>query len=201
MHWLKQWRMSFERRDGRTGLSRREMAKMVRVPGTISNPNKEIGCSETLIAILEGGGITHPAIANRIAEVTGATPEQRDMLVHKMHKGTWRPTAKTARESAKAAEAAKEIIRCSAGGAPSNAHTVVCLDRSGSEIGRYASMVDAAYAINSTYTAVYNRCNRKLKPKTNEFSVYGCTWRLADEWDSMTQEEKTNDLRAGGCRR
>lgn len=49
-------------------------------------------CSERLIFMLEEGQeITHPIIANRIAETCGATAAQRDSIVHEKHRGEWQP--------------------------------------------------------------------------------------------------------------
>lgn len=52
---------------------------------------RRTGCSERLIFMLEQGQVTHPIIADRIAEICGATAAQRDSIVHEKHWGEWQP--------------------------------------------------------------------------------------------------------------
>lgn len=181
MHWLKAWRLNYQRPDGRKGLSRKELARKVR--------NRDTGCSESLIEIIEGGGITHPGIANRIASVVGATAEQRDTMVHKKHRGTWKP-GKGNRVKAVKAPLEREQT-------PENRRKVVQIGHGGWEMARYESMFEAAREVGCSCTAVMNRCKRRLQEKTNEFYFYNCTFRYADEWDAMSEKERLADLRTG----
>lgn len=199
MHWLKQWRREYQHKNGRIGLTRREFAAMVRKRGTEAHPEQEIGCSEVLIAILEElppdkGGVTHPAIADRIADITGATPQQRDMLVNPIHRGSYKPKPPKPEKPAK-----KEPMRP---GEPAvNARAVVQISLSGAEIARFPSAYAAALAVGCDHSVVYRRVARATSSKTNEFAIYGCTWRYAEEWDAMTLEERLRDMRTGGmCR-
>lgn len=186
MHWLKKYRM-----DNR--LSREQLAAKIRKPARPNRPETGIGCSAVLIEILESGdpkrGITHPEIANRIAEVTGATAEQRDSIVHQKHRGTWTPRLRKKAEIKK-----EEKVRHFSGNVSPNARKVVRIARGGYETGRYESQSMAAMATGCTTMTVHNRCTRKLKPGTEEFSMYGCTFRYADEWDAMDERARMADL-------
>lgn len=53
-------------------------------------------CSEYLIWMLinERGAITHPKIADALADYIGVTAEERDSIVHPMHRGTYIPRNK-----------------------------------------------------------------------------------------------------------
>lgn len=181
MHWLERYRMRYRRGDGRRGISRKELAQMVQTRGRSGKPESAIGCSELLIGILEMGGVTHPEIANRIAEVTGATPRQRDMLVNKIHRGKWPDDTKNA---------AKKYVGAHGG---NNAREVVRIDRQGFETGRYASGNAAGVAMGIRGSCVNSRCHRRCT-KVSEFETYGCTWRFADEWDAMSPEERFADV-------
>jgi hypothetical protein len=192
MHWLEKWRRDFQRKDGGTGIGRDELAKMIHKPGTYANPASEINCSAVLIAILEGGGITHPEIANRIADITGATAQQRDMLVHEIHRGTYVPGAKENRT-----KSGKRPAPTDPGYKPANAREVVRIDIFG-RTERYASVLDAAHAAGCSAGTVQTRCRRALSAKTNEFLIRDHTWRYADEWEAMTPEAQMDDLRSAG---
>lgn len=197
MHWLKYWRQNYRRSDGRIGLSRKEFSKMLYVPGTIKNPAAEITCSEVLIGILEGGGITHPEIADRIAEVTECTAQQRDSMVHKKHHGTWKPKPKKQRKD----KTDDGMLHPEPNGrTPRNARAVLKVDRSGQAVGIFLSMVAASEEMGCTVTAVLNRCNRKLSKRTDEFVPYGFTWRYADEWYNMNPDARAADMRAASMK-
>ena len=187
MHWLKEYRME-------NRLSREQLAAKIRKPGKPNRPETAIGCSAVLIEILESGdprrGITHPEIANRIAEVTGATAAQRDSIVHAKHRGTWTPKRKQKAEPPKE----KEPTAVAPGTAPENARMVVRIDWGGYETGRYISQSDAALATGCSVMTVHNRCARKLKPGTAEFRPYGYTFRYAEEWDAMDETARMADL-------
>lgn len=192
MHWLKQYRM--EHPIGGKPMSCKELARRVKKPGTISNPGAEIGCSEVLIGILEGGGITHPLIANRIADICGATPQQRDMLVHKMHWGTYRPPRRRPQENK------PRLAPTDPGFKPANARAVVRIDMY-FQCRRFESIREAAMAEGCNESTVKVRCERALSGGTNEFLVRDHTWRYADEWEDMTVDERVQDLHNAGLYR
>ena len=182
MHWLKKYRM-----DNR--LSREQLAAKIRKPARPNKPETGIGCSAVLIEILESGdpkrGITHPEIANRIAEVTGATAEQRDSIVLEKHRGTWQPGKKSAKQPAE-----KEKKRESA-----FVKGVVALDKLGNEIGRFRSVREAAERLETSTSVVSSRCLRQIKKVRNEFNALGMTFRHAAEWDRMTSEARAEDMK------
>lgn len=142
-----------------------------------------VGCSEGLIWILmnEAGGVTHHAIADRIADYLGATAEQRDSIVHKTHKGTYKPntTGKPQRFSnSYCAQSAK---------------SVVAINRFGKVIKRYDSIKAAADSARLHGASVTYRCNR-LCTAEDEFKDLGMTFRFEEDWNNMTYEEKMNDI-------
>lgn len=168
MHWLKAWREAH-------GIEREDFARLVEV-------------SEPLIAILENqNGITHPLIADAIADCTGATSAQRDSLVHKKHHGTYKPNPRRSAE--------KLQKRLSKKFKPANARTVVALNTGGGIEAIFESARDAAAAYRPcSPTAVLNRCARRVGDNTDEFRTYGVTFRFLDEWYSMTQEQRAEDM-------
>lgn len=181
MHWLEKFRREYVRKDGSVGISRKEFAGMVKL--------KYGNCSAKLIAIIEGGGITHPRIANQIAIVTGVSPALRDKMVHKNYRGGWEPPRPKRRSEHKkpTPPLAIDVI-------PDHARRVVAIDISGKEIGRFESEREAANAAGCTQTTVSNRCNRVTSAGTGEFRFFDCTWRFAEEWDAMTEFERAADI-------
>ena len=87
MHWLKKFRRNYRREDGGTGISRKELAKMVKL---------RFGkCSERLIEIIEDEkGITCQSIADAIAVATGCTLEERNSIVHEDYRAAKLPRRK-----------------------------------------------------------------------------------------------------------
>ena len=183
MHWLEKFRKSCPNPRGGKGISRAELAAMVRL--------KHGKCSAVLIGILENGGITHPNIADKIAELTGASVRRRNSMVHESHRGNWRPPAPERRSEAK--RKGKPSNPRTLNIIPENARRVVALDIAGKELGRFKSMNGAAQIVGATSTAVRNRCMRLVSGHTNEFKAFDCTWRFADEWDAMSPELRTAD--------
>lgn len=132
-------------------------------------------CPPNLIYMLETrpGCVTHPNIANLIAEATGATPEQRDSIVHKKHRGKWKPpriaplkrNAKPA--PAPAPQPAFTPIEASESEPDAciayNARPVAIIDREGNVLHRYSSVHDAALAANVAEACVYRRCQGAIK--------------------------------------
>lgn len=168
MHWLEKWRRE-------NSFSKGDLAHAVRV-------------SWALIDMLENhaGCITHSKIADRIADYTGATVEQRDSIVHKQHRGTWKPDPRrSAGKQKKREEAAKTSHNC---------RIVVALNTAGVSMDVYPSERAAAQAVGCTSQTVHNRCARDVKATTNEFSPYGLTFRFADEWFAMTPQQQFEDM-------
>lgn len=177
MHWLEKWRKDHQ-------MSKARFAKRV-------------GVSEALIDILENmnGGITHPQIADAIADYIGATAEQRDSIVHKKHHGTYKPNPRAKRyafdiEKEKKKEKEKRERKAA------ERREIVAVNIAGVEQGRYPTLVAAADAhLPCTTTTVSNRAGRKLSPGVNEFMPYGVTFRYADEWDKMPEDKRKEDMR------
>lgn len=168
-HWLAQWRAQYIRPDGSRGISRAELARMVRTCDT--------GCSEKLIEILELGGITHPEIADRIARVTGASARQRDSLVHKRHR-------KARRQRSAQTEGDKPGQHpFTPGEAAINARKVVQIAPDGSVIARFESQTEAALATGLSTAAVSCRCRRVALKCHGEFDKFGFSFRFAKEME------------------
>lgn len=186
MTWIEAYRTGI-------GMSRQEFAEAItdqlgrryRVPAVVS---------EALIYRLEcwQGCITHPKLANLIARACGATPEQRDMIVHKSQRGTWRgvdaPQLKRAREPRR--PSAPVVCEETRQGNYTNHPTrsVVVLDRGGNTLARFPSIQTAAAFVGLSTTSVRMRCIHKTPREMAEGNA--CTCRYADEWDAMTNEQK-----------
>ena len=164
-HWLAQWRAEYIRPDGGKGISRAELARLVRTHDT--------GCSEKLIEILELGGITHPEIADRIARVTGASARQRDSIVHKRHRKARR------QRSAQTEDDKPGQHPFTPGEASVNAREVVQTAPDGSVIARFESQTEAALATGLSTAAVSCRCRRVALKCHGEFDKYGFSFRFA----------------------
>lgn len=134
----------------------------------------------------EPGFYSLPAFADRIADFTGMTLEQHDEMVLKKYRGIWEPGKK--RKKARKPEATRI-------GPERASRAVVAIDNGGIEQERYASASEAAEAPGRSLTGICNRCNRKLSDRTDEFQLYGVTFRWADEWDRLTPEGKKEDIR------
>lgn len=195
----------------RHGLDRWEFARRVRVLGAMKRPGRPIGCSEKLVYYLEmmKAPRTHPTIANLIAEACGATPEERDMIVDPKWRGTWKgdgvpkilnmAVAKRRRMTAKVALPLPgkdlELIRMDTTGSGAihfpKGKAVVKIDTEGRVVARYASMTHAAVENNQSLDMVAARVNREI---LREFALCGWTYRLASEWDMMSDVARRMDL-------
>ena len=144
-----------------------------------------VGCSEYLIWLLAFGNknITHPNIADRIADFLGATPEQRDSIVHKNYHGTWKPNKRRKYRCVTVAPTAW------------NAKPVVAIDRLGKIIKQYPSVENTANSIGSKNYFVSVRCNH-VSTVRDEFKPYGMSFRFAEEWIPLTDEERLADIQA-----
>lgn len=220
MHWIEQFRKEYRHKDGRTGLSRDGLAKMVRERKV---GGRNVGCSENLIFILEHGGITAPGIAAAITTVCGGTAEQWDGIVHEDYRGQWKPGWKTRFEprvkiEAEDAMAVSIVSRgeVKRGKAPKNIgaekkeakppkpqqprllehqqRTVVEIDTAFQEVKRYANPEEVANAMETRLRSITIRCDRQVAHDMDEMQRFGCTWRYADEWDAMTPEQRIEDM-------
>lgn len=142
-------------------------------------------CSEHLIWILmnENGAVTHPNIANAIAEFTGATAEQRDEIVHKRHHGTWKPDPTRA-----------PAVRNRVSIAESGAKAVVVIDRLGCVVERFPMLVQAAKRFGCSPGVISNRCNGVRFGK-DEFVPYGLSFRFEEDWNRLTLEERIKNIK------
>lgn len=181
MHWLEKFRRKFKHPNGSCGITREELAAMVKL--------KYGKCSPVLIGIIESGGITHPNIADQIAAVAGATVKQRDSMVHESRRIVREPMKPKRRSEHKKQPPpmALDVI-------PDTAHRVVALDSQGNVVERFESLSAAARSAGTSAPVVYSRCVRKVQMLRGEFAFRGYTWRFAEEWDSMSDAEKAADM-------
>ena len=205
--WLTEFREA-------NGLSLEALGKAVRRAGAKLDPPVKV--SDTLLERLEiePKFRTVPKIADLIAEVCGATAEQRDALVLEHYKGTWKPKRKGTGTAGKktgtssvtasgcatfprgeglgtAEEATDRHTR-----AENSCRPVVAVDRAGFALFRFASVHNAAARCGVTHKAVYPRCMRRLG--RDEFALLGFTFRYADEWDAMTDAQRRADVQGQG---
>lgn len=182
MHWIEAFRR-------RMCLEARELAAIA-------------GVMETLIVLLENrkGAITHPLIANRLAELCGASAEQRDAIVAEQHRGTRKPDPDKAWKRPTPPAPAPKLPETERPQIPKgtgqrgglNKRAVVKLDSFGREIGRYEGVLNAARLEGITPAVICRRCNRSVTGR--EMTVQGVTWRYADEWDLMTESQRIADM-------
>ena len=142
-----------------------------------------VGRSEYLIWILmfENGSVTHPNIADRITDYTYGTAADRDSIVAKEHRGTYKPNPNR-----------KFNTRKQCGGSW-NAKAVVAIDRLGHEIARWPSLEAAADAMGTKKHTISVRCN-KVGLARDEFKPYGMSFRFESEWNRLTPEQRINDI-------
>lgn len=146
------------------------------------------------------GLVTHPLIANRIADFACATAQQRDMLVPEKYRGQWKPSAK--RQKAARKKVDPETVKSARHWGERH---VVLIDRSGHEKRRFMGAKIAAKYAGKGRNYIYSRCERRISPKTDEFARTEESFRWADEWDSMSAEERREDVRnrfreVGSCK-
>ena len=191
MNWVQEYRQSI-------GMSRGQFARAItrQLGGCGDN---RIVVPEKLIYMLEEWPkcYTHPKLANMIAAACGATPEQRDMIVNRVHRGKWRgvdgprvamelpPTRLPIRAKAQPVAGDKYAH---------NNKQVVVLDRAGREVKRCASGREAAEFMGLSSTTVYSRCAHATPL---EFTTVGTpyTCRYAQEWDALTPSARAASIR------
>lgn len=147
--------------------------------------SEETGVSEHLLWILQNqsGGITHPEIADCIADYIGATAEERDSIVHKGHHGTYAPNPSNPAFICRVHR--KPGVRTS--------RFVVAIDVAGDVVMQFSSMEEAARRMGCSVRTVYSRCNRVSSGKS-EFELLGVSFRFMNEWAGMTDKERKMDI-------
>lgn len=186
MHWIEKFRRE-SIGPKKPGSDREEFYSRSTLAGCVQSAGA--GCSAALIEILENGGTTRPGIAGKIAEICGATAQQRDMIVPKKYRGAWTPQKRK-----HGCEFRTKPAVVAAGTLRPNARPVVQLSINGEVLARFGSIEEAAQDMGCLPKSVRNRCRRKLNEQTNEFISFDCTWRFQDEWDDMSNEEKMKDI-------
>jgi transcriptional regulator with XRE-family HTH domain len=99
---------------------------------------------------------------------------------------------RAAKAAPKPVEAPEAVRR---GGWDRKPRAVVEIDRAGKTLKRYGSVAEVERAHGLGGICVINRCRRNYRK--DEFRQCGVTWRYADEWDEMTQEERLRDVEKG----
>lgn len=189
MHWLKEWRKA-------RGLTAAQLAAQVRSLGG--------GCSEALIVILEGGGVTHPEIAERIAALTGCTQTQKGLIVPKKYRGMNRAQlehlrAERERERAELLAALctvkpkekAEKPKSSTAGRYGNKE-IVKISRDGRELARYHSTELAAVEEEMAPSTIRDKCRRGASGARSAFTRHGATWLYAKDWDAMDEKARAD---------
>lgn len=171
------WIEDYRRREG---LELYELARKLNKYRREHYPEQCGTITDSLLYMLERdkNAVTHPLIANVIAEVCGATVEQRDMIVADIHKGTWEPEKET------------PVLRPKR--VPIGAKPVVKIDRNRNIVGWFESVADASRRDGHNETVVRNRCKHRANYEFN--SLFPYTYRYEDEWLKMTEEERIEDL-------
>lgn len=191
--WIQEFRKKNELSVHQFGNLVRRRCERAKLTGRISD-----GLIENLECIR--GYVTHPRFANVIAEVCGATAEQRDSIVAEKRRGKWKPGRRGAAAEAeleraranpwrtlpavKPAQPAKEkslpVEDPDAehqGGVPKK--PVLQIDRSGKVLARFDSAREAARGTGLSAPAIAARCMRRLRG--DEFARYGYTFRWGEE--------------------
>ena len=143
---------------------------------------KAVGCSEHLLWMLmnEDKCITHPNIANAIADYMCATQAQRDSIVAPIHRGTWVP------------QPGHTVGNKECGGSW-NSKGVVALDRLGKIIARFPTIRAAAKHAGCSSSTMSYKCNR-MHANEDEFKPFGMAFRFEADWELMSPEEQLLDI-------
>ena len=191
--WIEEFRMRYN-------LDRYEFARRVRVLGARKRPDRPIGCTEALVYMLERSSrpVTHPTIANLLAEACGATAEQRDEIVPKKYRGGWKGdgvprclkgcewTLGKAREAAPGPRDQPYWRRGISG-----RRSIVKIDANGNVLERYVSLTQATALCGQSMNSIGERARKCVR---NEFTPGGHSFRFAEEWDNLTPEERRKDM-------
>lgn len=145
--------------------------------------------TDTLVHMLESDKncVTHPVIANAIAEYCGATPQQRDMIVAEVHRGDWKP-----RQGVKYARPSQSMFN----NVPNGAKPVVKIGMSGNVLAAYESVADAARKELHSEDFIRKCCQRRAKGDMILAVPY--TFRFQSEWVAMTREGQLMDIQRHG---
>lgn len=183
--WLTDFRAQF-------GLELETLGYYIRKEGLKSHPPLRV--SDELLYMLENFGNfrTVPKLADLIAEVCGATAEQRDQLVLEKHRGTWKPKEGAGKPWLKAAVTPKGSNTKGPARAETDARAVVKVNRYATELARYRTGHDAAVQNCVTENQVTRRCHHRYQ--SDEFKLAGYTFRFAREWDAMTEAQRRADV-------
>lgn len=140
---------------------------------------------------------THPKLADLIAAACGATPEQRDMIVARRHRGTWHGVnAPQLAYGPERAHTERPAVKNKPRQGDKYAHnnkSVVVIDRAGNVVKRCASGKEAAAYMGLSSTTVYNRCAHAAPLEFTTHNPYTC--RYAKEWDGLTPSAKAASIR------
>ena len=141
---------------------------------------EKAGCGEHIIWMLMfmNGCVIHHKIADRLANVCGATLEERDSIVSERRMGKW--FNEIAQEKRKRPS-------------PVNAKSVLAVDRLGNVIQRFNCMDDAMKLVKCSYGTLAGYCNGQAATD-DEFKRWGFTFRYAADWDDMTPEERLRNI-------
>ena len=173
------WIEDYRRKEG---LELDEFARRVNRHSRKMNPPLLCTVTDELIYILERDkkSKTHPLIANSIAEVCGATVEQRDSIVAEIHRGTWSPDTQ------------KQVVIPEPKKHVNGAMPVVKVDLHGNIIAYFESVMDAGVQEPHSTDYVRKRCKRRVEYEFTPERPY--TYRYESEWREMTPEQRIKDL-------
>lgn len=190
MTWIQEYRES-------VGMSREQFARAI-TQQLGGRGEKHRTVTAKLIYILENwpGCVTHPKLATMIARACGATPQQRDMIVAKAHRGTWRGTdgPKVVYQTPPTRLPGKAKAEPVPGDRYANNNkAVVVIDRAGIEVRRFKSGIEAADFMDISKSSVYGRCAHTVPMEFAAGKPYTC--RYAQEWDALTPTAKALSIR------
>ena len=196
MHWLEEWMRS----ECNIATKRNPCRDCGEICAPCMILSQETGAYVATIKslALEAEFVTCATLANRIAQYTGATAQQRDMLVNPIHHGEWKPDGRRRRGKPANRHPQTPVGQLQDTGqlqdAGQPARAIVMIDTCGNELQRFAGLAEAEYFGDRKKIGILNRCDRKISSNTNEFNPHGTSYRWADEWDRMTQAERRADI-------
>lgn len=187
--WLTEFREKW-------GLSIELLGTLIRRYAARRDPKLRV--SDTLLERLEteANFRTVPKLADVIALACGATAAQRDEMVLERFRGRpYQPRAKAGEPPVIAlleqARGGGGQIRPPKPAPEPHTRPVVMIDRDGNELLRYRSIVSAVEDTGICKEAILSRINRTKQ--MDEFEGYGVSFRLAEEWDRMTEAQRKAD--------
>lgn len=196
--WITEFRKEY-------GLTLEQLGAAIRRVGARKNPPARV--SDILLENLETkrGYKTVPGLADLIAETCGATPAKRDELVLERYRGTWRGTGKpkvgqrkppTERPVAAAPTPPPTAVKKKR----SNGHDrqVIAIDRNGNIVHRYGSVKNAWGMTGLNPSSIRKRCCGTIMG--DEFRAYGYTFRYADAWEGLTEDQRKAELARAAAR-